>query len=112
MSPLPLNTCYIAAPHDGRVCYAIAALLNSTWARALAVGLGDEARGGYRRFNARLTGSLPVPGGDALEKLIELGYEAQKKQTPRSELDTIVAEALQLSARTKSNLRRLAQNQS
>src|SRR5216683_795549 len=40
---------------------ALAALLNSGWLTALARLVADPARGGFRRFNARVVRGLPVP---------------------------------------------------
>ncbi len=59
---IPLNTCYVAAVPDRETALVMAAVLNSTWSYAVAVVMADEARGGYRRLNARVAGSIPLPG--------------------------------------------------
>ena len=41
--------------------YALAALFNSRWLTALARLSADPARGGFRRFNARVVRGLPLP---------------------------------------------------
>ena len=45
--------------------HALAALFNSRWLTALARLRADPARGGFRRFNARVVRELPVPADAA-----------------------------------------------
>jgi hypothetical protein len=52
----------------------VAALLNSTWIRALASMRSPLAASGFRRFNARVIEDLPLPPG-ALEDTV-LGHAA------------------------------------
>ena len=58
---VPLNTVYGLAPRTSSDAAALAALLNSRWYTALACLTADPARGGFRRFNARVVRQLPVP---------------------------------------------------
>ncbi len=58
---VPLNTCYVVLATADEDALALAAWLNSTWLRTAAAHGADEARGGYRRFGARVVGALPFP---------------------------------------------------
>ena len=58
---VPLNTVYGIATRDATDAAALAALFNSCWLTALARLVADPARGGFRRFNARVVGGLPLP---------------------------------------------------
>ncbi|HEY3221328.1 MAG TPA: N-6 DNA methylase [Gemmatimonadales bacterium] len=62
---VPLNTVYGIATRDAADACALAALFNSCWLTALARLVADPARGGFRRFNARVVRGLPVPTGGA-----------------------------------------------
>jgi N-6 DNA Methylase len=63
-SVVPLNTVYGIATRTLEDAYALAALFNSRWLTAVARLFADPARGGYRRFNARVVRDLPVPPAD------------------------------------------------
>ncbi len=97
---VPLNTVYGIATRRAEDACALAALLNSRWMSALAGLAADPARGGFRRFNARVVGDLPVPpaGAPAWELLAEAGRR-------RIAGDEIVAQALELD---QSDMRALA----
>ena len=58
---VPLNTVYGIATREPDDAYALAALFNSRWLTALARLHADPARGGFRRFNARVVRALPLP---------------------------------------------------
>ena len=58
---IPMNTCYVLNAPDAAAARVIAALLNSTWIRALAAMRAPLAAGGFRRFNARVIEELPLP---------------------------------------------------
>ena len=58
---VPLNTVYGIATRAADDAYALAALFNSRWLTALARLSADPARGGFRRFNARVVRGLPLP---------------------------------------------------
>ncbi len=62
---VPLNTVYGIATRSADDAHALAALLNSRWLTALARLHADPARGGFRRFNARVVRDLPLPAADA-----------------------------------------------
>src|SRR5439155_435948 len=62
---VPLNTVYGIATRSRDDAYALAALFNSRWLTALARLYADPARGGFRRFNARVVRGLPIPPADA-----------------------------------------------
>jgi len=72
---VPLNTVYGIATRVADDAYALAALLNSRWLTALARLGADPARGGFRRFNARVVGELPLPptGATAWRTLADQG---------------------------------------
>jgi len=58
---VPLNTVYGIATRDVIDAAALAALFNTRWLTALARLVADPARGGFRRFNARVVAGLPIP---------------------------------------------------
>ena len=62
---VPLNTVYGIATRAADDAYALAALFNSRWLTALARLSADPARGGFRRFNARVVRELPLPPANA-----------------------------------------------
>jgi hypothetical protein len=108
---IPLNTCYVSAAPDRDTALVITATMNSIWARALLCATADEARGGYRRMNARAAEQLPVPKQcPARTRLINLSLDAHEHDIDQRELDTAVADALSLSSRTRRVLRALAAN--
>jgi len=88
---VPLNTVYGIATATAADAAALAALFNSRWHTALARLVADAARGGFRRFNARVVGGLPVPRADATcwAALARLG---ERRETA----DDLVAEILEL----------------
>jgi len=62
---VPLNTVYGIVTRGPADAAALAALFNSRWLTALARLVADPARGGFRRFNARVVRSLPIPPNGA-----------------------------------------------
>jgi len=60
-----LNTVYGIGTRTADDAHALAALFNSRWLTALARLAADPARGGFRRFNARVVRELPVPADPA-----------------------------------------------
>ena len=90
---VPLNTVYGIATRDARDAAALAALFNSRWLTALARLIADPARGGFRRFNARVVRGLPVPpsGSPVWEDLARHGLHCEPA-------DDLVADAFQLDA--------------
>lgn len=109
---VPLNTCYVARAPDRNTALAIAAVFNSTWARAAVWALADEARGGYRRLNARIAGQLPVPGESGCAALAGLSAAAHHhRHADQDALDQAVADALSLSQTHRDWLRQWAAHQ-
>jgi hypothetical protein len=102
---VPLNTLYGIATRNPLDAHAVAALLNTLWCTALARLAADPARGGFRRFNARVVGGLPLPQASVAEwsTLAELGRR-------REPADTLVAELYGLDATDRRALLRLAPN--
>jgi hypothetical protein len=104
---VPLNTCYVAAFPDRPTALAASAVLNSSWATALATLIADEARGGYRRCNARVVGSVPLPASRAAtDRLAGLALDAHRgMDVPTAQIDRAVAEALRLPGTVQAALR-------
>jgi len=100
---VPLNTVYGIATRDAGDAVALTALFNSRWLTALARLAADAARGGFRRFNARVVGALPIPaaGAPAWTALVALG----RRHEPA---DDAVADALELDQADRRALARLA----
>jgi hypothetical protein len=100
---VPLNTVYGIATRDATDAVALSALLNSRWLSALACLVADPARGGFRRFNARVVRDLPIPapGAPAWMALAALGRR-------RESSDDVVADALELDQTDRRALASLA----
>jgi Eco57I restriction-modification methylase len=102
---IPLNSCYVSAAPDRTTALVISTVLNTTWMLALLTARGDEARGGYRRCNARVADAIPVPQ-QGRDELARMGLEAHHGRVPRQQdLDDAVADALALSSTTRQVLR-------
>jgi len=102
---IPLNSCYVIPATDGRVAHRLAAWLNSTWVRILASAGADPASGGYKRFNARIVGGLPLPPEVLSDPRLErLGEERAAAQERQAELDRHCAELLGLSRAERATL--------
>jgi hypothetical protein len=99
---VPLNTVYGIATRTAEDAHALAALLNTPWCTALARLAADAARGGYRRFNARVVGALPLPVTDppTWAMLAECG----RRHEPA---DALAAELYHLDAADRRALSRL-----
>lgn len=97
----PLNTVYGIVTRTADDAHALAALFNSRWYSALAALRADPARGGFRRFNARVVRALPLPpAGDPIwERLVAWGRRQEVN-------DDAVADCLQLDARDRRALDR------
>lgn len=104
---VPLNTCY-AIRADETQCFALAAWLNSSWMGALARLTADPASGGFRRFNARIVGGLPLPASvPGSSDLAAWARRATTHSFVQAELDDLAAMHLDLppgSLRTLGNL--------
>jgi len=105
---LPLNTCYVAAFPDRESALAATVILNSTWAAALATVAADEARGGYRRINARIVGIMPLTTSNETRGLVDLCVQAHRsRNVSQHDLDDAVAKALALPGPVQERLRSL-----
>jgi hypothetical protein len=106
---VPLNTCYVAVA-DRQTALVAAAMLNTTWARVLLRAGADEARGGYRRYNARATAPLPLPAlGPGRMALAALSRRAHRHgDVTQNDLDLTAADALDLPSSVRATLRALA----
>ena len=106
---LPLNTCYCAAVPSAQDAHVVTAVLNSTWVIPYVRSASDEARGGYRRLNARVMDRIPIPADAARRtSAISLSKRAHAQHVEQNELDEVVAEALDISAATQARLRTMA----
>lgn len=97
---VPLNTVYGVATRTADDACALAALLNTRWHTALARLHADPARGGFRRFNARVVRGLPIPhaGSPAWPVLADHGRRAAPADGPAADflqLDSIDRRALE-----------------
>ncbi|UCD24681.1 MAG: hypothetical protein JSW51_01835, partial [Gemmatimonadota bacterium] len=112
-SGIPLNSCYLAPVGDAKTALVVAATMNSTWAHALVTAYADEARGGYRRVNSRVASQIPIPvTGPKQDKLAELSRLMHNQTNVENyDVDEVVADALDLSAKTRTTLRELSANQ-
>jgi hypothetical protein len=97
----PLNTVYGIVTRTTDEAHALAALFNSRWYGALAALRADPARGGFRRFNARVVRVLPLPpaGNPIWQRLADWGRRGEVD-------DDVVADCLGLDARDKRALDR------
>ena len=88
---VPLNTVYGIATRQACDAAALAALFNTRWLTALARLVADPARGGFRRFNARVIRGLPIPPSDSpvWDQLALLGSR-------REPADDLIADAFEL----------------
>ena len=106
---VPLNTCYVFTASTADDALVIAAVFNSTWADALVRVTADEARGGYRRINARVASTLPIPRNSshhaASATLSRQAHEGE--HGPTEDIDDAVADALGISPGARSALRRI-----
>ncbi len=107
---LPLNSCYVAPFRERKTALAATAVLNSTWSAAFAAVTADEARGGYRRINARVVEAMPLaPLDEARSDLATLSLEAHRsRNVSQDDLDEAVAEALALPRTVQEHLRSVA----
>jgi hypothetical protein len=100
---VPLNTVYGVTAGDAAEARALAAWLNTRWLTALARLDADPARGGYRRFNARVVGGLPVPDAQAPVWALLTPPDHDHRAD-----DDLVATALELDAHDRRALEPLA----
>lgn len=103
---VPLNSCYMTHAPDNETALALTAVMNSTWTTALLTLCGDEARGGYRRMNARVANQVPIPPvNQEWLTLVEMSRSAHHDQDfNQTELDEAVADCFRLSEGTRRAL--------
>lgn len=107
---IPLNTCYLLPVSDASQALRLAAWLNSTWIRVLAAMVADPAANGFRRFNARVVGGLPLPDPVLHDPdLLQLAESARCGRLDQGALDERCARLLNLDANTCCCLAELAQ---
>jgi len=94
---IPMNTCYVLNAADGTAARVIAALLNSTWLRALAAIRAPLAASGFRRFNARVIEALPLPPGAFQDPALALAAGAAFSEKALAAVDARTAILLGLS---------------
>jgi hypothetical protein len=103
---IALNSCYVAAAPDAPVAERLAACLNSTWLRAVAMLNAVPAASGFSRFSARTVGALPLPASILADpSLSTLAEEAREGATVQAGLDQLVAQHLGLSKTGQNALR-------
>ena len=100
---VPMNTVYGIATRTSSDAAAVAGLLNSRWYTALACLTADPARGGFRRFNARVVRELPVPAA-ASPGWPRLAADGARGATD----EALVADLLHLDAADRRTLDRAA----
>lgn len=104
---IPLNTCYVSRNRDRVTALGVTAVLNSSFASVLTRFTADEARGGYRRINARIAGRIPIPDAAGRALLADYALARHHHAKANGPLDDLVAEALALPARTRDRLLQL-----
>lgn len=98
--PIALNTCYTIAVGSAAEGRRLAAWLNTEPVRAVAAALADHALGGYRRFQARNVGAVPLPpavefGHQPLQQLADRLHASEGADpTAAAALDRLAAELL------------------
>ncbi len=93
---IPMNTCYVLNAGDEREAMVLTGLLNSAWLRALAVLRAPLAAGGFRRFNARVVESLPLPPGSLEDPALVRASTARRSSRRASAIDARVAVLFEL----------------
>jgi hypothetical protein len=88
---VPLNTVYGIITRGPADAASLAALFNSRWLTALARLVADPARGGYRRFNARVVRSLPVPPAQS-----PIWADLARRGRDREPADDLLADVFEL----------------
>jgi hypothetical protein len=104
---IPLNTCYVAPTGSATEAAALAAWLNSSWIRAVAMVGAVPAAGGFLRFSAAVVSRLPLPGGVAGAAALSAVARAGRHDEVQEALDDIAARRLGLSGPDRSVLARL-----
>lgn len=102
---VPLNTCYVIALPDPTRAAAMAAWLNSTFARVALERRALPAANRYFRFTAATVGALPTPPNALADAtLAELARAARGGEDIAAELDARVAVLLGLDHHARHQL--------
>lgn len=102
---VPLNTCYVSAFPTREAALAATCVLNSSWSAAFVTVAADEARGGFRRCNARIVGRIPMPDQRHHATLAALALRAHEGDyVSADEVDAAVAASLDLPSAVCSRL--------
>ena len=103
---IPLNTCYVAPVASALQAHALAAWLNSTWIRAVAMLSAVPAAVGFFRFNAGVVTALPLPPAALADRnLAQLALQGRAGHPVETEIDALVAHHLSLPERAHRALR-------
>jgi hypothetical protein len=116
--PLALNSTYLIAVGDRRQAIRLAAWLNTTLARFVAVSSSEHALGGYRRFGASHMQRIPWPPGfseehetvmvSRFQELAEQWAAHPDDESVYESLDALSARLMGLSGSQWAILRRAA----
>jgi hypothetical protein len=110
---IPLNSCYLTPVASGALALRLTAWLNCTWMRAVATLTADAAAGGFRRFNARVVGGLPLPVTVVDdEALTALANAARAGRLLQRDLDDACARHLDLKAEDRDAMAAVAPTRS
>ncbi|HYC61293.1 MAG TPA: N-6 DNA methylase [Thermoanaerobaculia bacterium] len=103
---VPNQTLYAIDAVSLDEAYAIAAILNSTIAGALLIGVAERAKDAHYRYFGRTMAALPWPDArDEWERLVRLSRRAHRGEDVSEAIDTLVACAYGVSAEELALLR-------
>ena len=96
---IPINSCYVIGAPSTAAAHSLTTWLNSTWMRAAAALTADPASAGFRRFNARVVGNLPLPPAVLDDqRLRTLGEAGRRGCVDQQEIDEACNTHLGISA--------------
>lgn len=105
---IPLNTCYVAPTETADSAERLAAWLNSTWIRAVALTGAVPAASGFHRFTATTVGRIPLPAGVLTDPgLSAIAESGRRGEAVQETLDDIAARHLELARAERDALGRL-----
>ena len=105
---VPLNTCYVAPTRTAETAERVAAWLNSTWIRAVALSGAVPAASGFHRFSATTVGRLPLPAEVTADPdLSAIARAGRRGAAVQEALDDIAARHLGLTRSERAELGRL-----
>lgn len=101
---IPLNTCYLIRTSTAPIAHRLTAWLNAPTIQAMAHLQADPAASGFRRFNARAVGAVPLPDSVlACPDLVRQGTSTDPSSV--EVLDAIAGRHLNLSPEDRHALR-------